>query len=88
MACCNKTVLEVSAAGEVKDLQLVYEKWHEDYVTVRIRADIFPEPAQCAAAQFKKTLVTTYFPLAHRQQAQDGQIHQLTDIAPVSCNNK
>ncbi|MEG3766924.1 flagellar assembly protein T N-terminal domain-containing protein [Alteromonas sp. 14N.309.X.WAT.G.H12] len=73
---------KISAAGEVNDLQLVYEKWHDDYVTVGIRADIFPQRTQCAAAQFKKTLVTTYFPLAHRQQAQDGQIHQLTDIAP------
>ncbi|MBU2977913.1 flagellar assembly protein T N-terminal domain-containing protein [Alteromonas sp. C1M14] len=74
--------LQINAAGEVNDLQLVDERWHDDYVTVRIRADIFPRAAQCAAAEFKKNLVTTYFPLAHRQQAQDGQIHSLTDVAP------
>ena len=74
--------LQIQATGEVQNLELIDEHWHDDYVTVKIRADIFPQLAQCHAATFQKTLVTTWFPLENRQQAQDGQIHKLSETAP------
>ncbi|MBU3022144.1 flagellar assembly protein T N-terminal domain-containing protein [Aestuariibacter sp. A3R04] len=74
--------LKIRASGEVQNLELIDEYWHDGYVTVKIRADIFPNVAQCHAAAFQKTLVTTWFPLENRQQAQDGQIHQLSEAAP------
>lgn len=74
--------LQISASGEVNNLELIDEKWHSDYVTVTIRADIFPQTASCSAADFQKTLVTTWFPIEHRTQAQDGQIHDLSEQAP------
>ena len=55
----------IQANGEVNQLELVDEIWHEDYVTVRIRADIFAQAEQCVAAGFQKTLVTTYFPIQY-----------------------
>lgn len=74
--------LQISASGEVQNLELIAEHWHADYVTVSIRADIFPKEAQCHASEYKKTLVTTWFPLENRQQAQDGQLHKLSEAAP------
>lgn len=72
----------IQANGEVNQLELVDEIWHEDYVTVRIRADIFAQAEQCAAAGFQKTLVTTYFPIQYPQQALDGQLQKLTHVLP------
>lgn len=46
--------LQISASGEVNNLELIDEKWHSDYVTVTIRADIFPQTASCSAADFQK----------------------------------
>lgn len=74
--------LHITASGEVNNLELIDEKWHSDYVTVTIRADIFPKAASCNAASFQKTLVTTWFPVENPQQAADGQIHALSEQAP------
>ena len=73
----NDERLEVSASGEVRQLELISETWHENAVTVRIRADIFPAQQQCSAAPFSKTIATSYFPLLERQHAQDGQVQEL-----------
>ncbi|WP_083273184.1 flagellar assembly protein T N-terminal domain-containing protein [Alteromonas confluentis] len=80
--------LQINASGEVNNLELIDEKWHSDYVTVTIRADIFPKAVTCNAAGFKKTLVTTWFPIEHRQQAGDGQIHALSEQAPRSLQQQ
>ena len=73
---------QVQANGEVNQLELIDEVWKHDYVTVRIRADIFPKPEQCPAAGFQKTLVTTHFPIQYPQQALDGQLSQLSRVLP------
>lgn len=73
----NNERMEISAAGEVRQLELISETWQDDAVTVRIRADIFPNQQQCAAAPFSKTIATSYFPLLERQHAQDGQVQEL-----------
>ncbi|QPG04984.1 flagellar assembly protein T N-terminal domain-containing protein [Salinimonas marina] len=73
---------QVQANGEVNQLELIDEIWKHGYVTVRIRADIFPKPEQCPAAGFQKTLVTTHFPIQYPQQALDGQLGQLSQVLP------
>lgn len=72
--------LQISATGEVAQVELVHETWHDDYVSVRVRADIFPQANQCTAADHLKTLATTHYPIIHREQAQDGQLHALGEI--------
>lgn len=78
----TEETFEVQANGEVNQLELIDEVWHKEYVSVRIRADIFPKPEQCAAAGFQKTLVTTHFPIQYPRQALDGQISRLSQILP------
>lgn len=73
----NSERLEISASGEVKELQLVSETWHDNYVTVRIRADIFPAEQYCDSAGYMKTIATSYFPVMQRQHTQDGQIQEI-----------
>jgi hypothetical protein len=63
---------EIRSGGEVNDLALISETYHEDYVTVVIRADIFTQRTQCDAAQYKKRLVSTWFPIRERQQGITG----------------
>ena len=63
---------EVRSGGEVNDLALISETYHDDYVTITIRADIFAHQNQCAAAQYKKRLVSTWFPIRDRQQGLTG----------------
>ena len=73
----NSERMEISASGEVKELQLVSETWHDDFVTVRVRADIFPTDQHCASAGYTKTIATSYFPVMERQHTQDGQIQEI-----------
>ena len=73
----NDEQLEVSASGEVRQIELIAETWRNNTVTVRIRADIFPTRQQCSAAPFSKTIATSYFPLLEPQHAQDGQVQEL-----------
>ena len=63
---------EIRSGGEVNDLALISETYHDDYVTVVIRADIFAQRTQCDAAQYKKRLVSTWFPIRDRQQGITG----------------
>ncbi|MCW8107567.1 flagellar assembly protein FlgT [Alteromonas ponticola] len=67
----------IAANGEIDSVELVSETWHDDYVTVTIRADVVPQTAQCEPAAYLKTIATSYLPLQHPLQAQDGQLHRI-----------
>ena len=66
---------EISASGEVSNIELIDEIYHKDYVTVSIRADIFPQEAMCAASHYKKNITTTWYDLQNRQQAAAGNLY-------------
>ncbi|UAA39466.1 flagellar assembly protein T N-terminal domain-containing protein [Paraneptunicella aestuarii] len=68
---------EVRASGEVSSIELVNELIEDDYVTVTIRADIFPQDTQCKSSDYKKSVITTWFPLENRQQAAFGNIFDI-----------
>lgn len=74
--------LEISATGEVSDVQLVNEVWHDNYVSVTVRADIFPQPTQCQSVDFVKTIATSFFPIITKTQALDGQIQEISEQLP------
>ncbi|MEP0357013.1 flagellar assembly protein FlgT [Paraglaciecola sp.] len=67
--------LEITAAGDVNHIELTNEVYHKDYVTVSIRADIFPVEASCAASDYKKSIVTTWYDFQKRQQAAAGNLY-------------
>lgn len=75
--------LQIRASGEVSQVELINETWHDNYVTVSVRADIFPQTNQCNTHDYRRTLSTSYYPILHRQQAQDGQLQSLSEVLAV-----
>lgn len=69
--------LEIRAAGEVNQIELIEERYSDGFVTVAIRADIFSQQKTCDSSDYKKTIATTYHPITHRQQATVGQVFDL-----------
>lgn len=70
--------LEVRSTGEVNAIELIDEIYHSDYITVSIRADIFPQKSRCSASDYKKTLVTAHMPFINSSQTKDGDIFALS----------
>ena len=66
--------ITISSTGEVNQVELVDEVWHSDYVTVTIRADIFPKEQICKASEYTKQVASSYFSVANREHLLDGQI--------------
>lgn len=67
--------LEIRAAGEVNSIELIDEIYQDGFITVSVRADIFPQDAQCPASDYRKKIVTTWYPLKQRQQAVVGGMY-------------
>jgi hypothetical protein len=55
--------LEIRASGEVNTIELIDEIYQDDFVTVSVRADIFPQDVKCQASDYQKKIVTTWYPL-------------------------
>ncbi|MGS2720379.1 flagellar assembly protein T N-terminal domain-containing protein [Paraglaciecola aestuariivivens] len=71
---------EIRSAGEVNAIELIDEMYHDDVITVSIRADIFPQEAQCMASDYKKFITTTYYPLYNRQHAAAGNLYDFGKV--------
>jgi hypothetical protein len=71
---------EIRASGEVNNIELIDEIYHDDYVTVSIRADIFPQEALCTASDYKKNIVTTWYSINKRQQAAVGNLYDFGKV--------
>lgn len=71
---------EIRASGEVNNIELIDEIYHDDYVTVSIRADIFPQDALCSASDYKKNIVTTWYNINKRQQAAVGNLYDFGKV--------
>lgn len=79
---------EIRAGGEVNNIELIDERYENGIVTVSIRADIFPQDKTCEASDYNKSLVTTWFPIEHRQQAAIGHIYDLGKALPHRLENE
>ncbi len=71
---------EIRASGEVNNIELINEIYNDDYVTVSIRADIFPQDALCSASDYKKNIVTTWYNIKKRQQAAVGNLYDFGKV--------
>jgi hypothetical protein len=71
---------EIRASGEVNNIELIDEIYHDDYVTVSIRADIFPQEALCSASDYKKNIATTWYNINKRQQAAVGNLYDFGKV--------
>ncbi|MFQ3218732.1 MAG: hypothetical protein ACI8R9_000138 [Paraglaciecola sp.] len=66
--------VEIRSSGEVNDLQLISETYHDGYVSISIRADIFAQQTTCRAAQYQKNIITAWFPIKHQEQTSVGNM--------------
>lgn len=71
---------EIRASGEVNNIELIDEIYNDNYVTVSIRADIFPQEALCTASDYKKNIVTTWYDINKRQQAAVGNLYDFGKV--------
>jgi len=81
---CGITVeddrFEIRASGEVNNIELINEIYNDDYVTVSIRAVIFPQYALCSASDYIKNIVTTWYNIKKRQQAAVGNLYDFGKV--------
>jgi curli biogenesis system outer membrane secretion channel CsgG len=75
--------LEIRASGEVNSIELIDEIYQDGFITVSVRADIFPQDVKCQASDYRKKIVTTWYPLKYRQQAAVGGMY---DFGRVIAN--
>jgi len=69
--------INIRASGTVNSFELIDEIYQDDMVTVRIRADIFPQNKQCFSSDYRKSLLITRSHLQHREQANIGEVYAL-----------
>lgn len=79
---------EIRAGGEVNKIELIDERYENNVVTVAIRADIFPQDKTCAASDYNKSLVTSWFPIVHRQQAAIGHVYDMGKAVADKLENE
>ena len=79
--------LSIRASGSVNSIELIDEIHSNNMISVRIRADIFPQEKKCFALDFKKSILLTKSHLKYREQANIGNIYQL-DSATIRLLNK
>ncbi|XOV79358.1 MAG: flagellar assembly protein T N-terminal domain-containing protein [Aestuariibacter sp.] len=68
---------EIRAAGEVNSVELIDEMYQDNIVTIRVRADIFPNENMCNSSDYKKSVVSTWFHMENSHQATVGGIFDL-----------
>ena len=69
--------INIRASGTVSSFELIDEVYQGNLVTVRIRADIFPQNKQCFSSDYRKSLLITRSHLLHREQANIGEVYAL-----------
>lgn len=79
---------EIRASGEVNNIELIDEIYHDNYVTVSIRADIFPQEALCSASDYKKNIVTTWYNINKRQQAAVGNLYDFGKVLALKLQEE
>jgi hypothetical protein len=73
----TQSEINIRASGTVNSFELIDEIYQDNIVTVRIRADIFPQNKQCFSSDYRKSLLITRSHLQHREQANIGEVYAL-----------
>ncbi|XQW85792.1 flagellar assembly protein T N-terminal domain-containing protein [Thalassotalea piscium] len=80
--------INIRASGTVNSFELVDEIYQDNLVTVRIRADIFPQEKQCFSADYRKSILLTKAQLKVREQANVGSIYSIDSSVMKMLANK
>jgi len=67
----------LSSGGEIKAIQIQDEKQQDELLTINIKVEIIPNPQQCIAHQFPKSIVVSRFAMNVPEQTVHGQIYNL-----------
>lgn len=73
----TKDQISIRASGTVNSFELIEETYVKDMITVKIRADIFPQEKQCFSADYRKSLLLTRSNILYREQASIGGLYSL-----------
>ncbi|MBU2877958.1 flagellar assembly protein T N-terminal domain-containing protein [Aliiglaciecola lipolytica] len=74
--------LTIRASGEVNSIELIDEVFRDGYLTVSLRADIFPQKNTCQSSEYPKSIVTTWHPIDNREQATTGNLFEIGTRLP------
>ncbi|MEN3158856.1 flagellar assembly protein T N-terminal domain-containing protein [Alkalimonas sp. NCh-2] len=77
----TESSMQWQSQAEVRQIELVREQRIGRTLEVTIRADIFPQHAQCQGAGYKKPVLISPFPLRHPQQSVIGDLHPLGEVS-------
>jgi hypothetical protein len=69
--------VSIRASGSVNSVEIIDELYHDDMVTVTVRADVFSKEGACYKQRFKKSILLTKSYIIHREQANIGEIYRL-----------
>ena len=76
----TESSMQWQSQAEVRQIELVREQRIGRTLEVTIRADIFPQHAQCLGASYKKPLLVSPFPLRHPQQSVIGELQSIGEV--------
>lgn len=69
--------ISIRASGTVNSFEMIEETYTNDMITVKARADIFPQEKQCFSADYRKSLLLTRSHILYREQASIGGLYTL-----------
>jgi len=73
----TEDLISIRASGTVNSFELLEETHIGNMLTVKIRADIFPQEKQCFSADYRKSILLTRSNILYREQANIGDIYDL-----------
>jgi len=79
--------IQISANGAVNQIEVVEETQKGAYVSITIRADIFPQDRECYSSDFGKKVAITQFPIQHWEDAKVGGLYGLEKAVPKQVLN-
>lgn len=74
--------VQIQSIGAVNRVEIVEERQRGSFISITIRADIFPKEQECYASEFGKKIAITQFPIQHWQDAKIGEIYGLEKELP------
>ena len=74
--------IQISANGAVNQIEVVEETQRGTFVSITIRADIFPQDRECYSSDFSKKIAVTQFPIQYWEDAKVGGLYGLEKAVP------
>ncbi len=73
----TQDLISIRASGTVNSFELIEETHIGNMLSVKVRADIFPQEKQCFSEDYRKSILLTRSNILYREQANIGGIYNL-----------